>query len=70
MTMRAVKCNSQKLTSSVNLLDQSSAFGVKRHSSCLFELLGSLCGYNDNKNNVSILRWHVLVITMTGVNIE
>lgn len=42
-------CICLQLTSGVNLFDQSSAFGMKRHSGCLFELLGSLCGYNDNE---------------------
>lgn len=38
-----------QLTSSVNLFDQSSPFGVKRHSGCLFQLLGSFCGWKRQK---------------------
>lgn len=56
MIMLGVKCDSRQqiscihlqLTGSVNLFDQSPAFGMKRHSGCLFELLGSLSGYNNN----------------------
>ena len=34
-----------QLTSGVNLFDQASPFGMKRHSGCLFQLLGRVCGY-------------------------
>lgn len=34
-----------QLTSRIKLFDQSSPFGVKRHSGSLFQLLGSFCGW-------------------------